>query len=141
MNFDKTKVVCLGQLRNSPIKYMENMPFDWNPDTFTILGMEFNQDLINLMNININNKMPQMLAIMNSWSKRNISPIGRVTVIKTLVLPKITHILMVLPPSQSNLTEELEKRFFKFIWKGKPDQIKRQFSMNRIRDGGINMEN
>ena len=141
MNFDKTKVVCLGNLRNKNMLYMPCMNFEWNPESFTILGVEFNVNLENLMDININKKLPQMIGIMLTWSKRNISPIGRITVLKTLVLSKITHILMALPPSKSKVIDELEKRFFKFIWKGKPDQIKRVLAFNKIEDGGLNMIN
>ena len=139
MNFDKTQVICLGSLRNKQIHYMPNIPIQWNPQTFTLLGIEFNVELKNIMDNNIRLKMAQMRNIMKNWSKRNLTPLGRITVLKTLVLPQITHLLMTLPPSQTDLISNLEKLFFKFIWKGKPDKIKRSLAYNKINDGGMNM--
>lgn len=141
MNFDKTNVICLGQLRNSDLHYMPDLNLHWNPQSFTLLGLEFNADLKNLMDINLKNKMKQMKNIMNSWAKRNLTPLGRITVLKTLVVSKITHILLVLPPAQSKLIEEIEKLFFKFVWKGKPDKLKRVYAYNSIKEGGMNMLN
>lgn len=141
MNFDKTKVVCLGNQIDSGTKYMPHLQFEWNPNTFTLLGTEFNVTLKGLMDLNLQNKMKHMINIMNSWSKRNLTPLGRITVIKSLVISKITHILMALPSTQSKLLVKLEKLFFKFIWKDKPDQMKRISAYQKIQHGGLNILN
>ena len=46
---------------------------------------------------NFHNKFEKMKNVVNDWSFRNLSLIGRTTVIKTLVLPIIIQCLTVLP--------------------------------------------
>ena len=50
-----------------------------------------------------------------SWSKRNISTLGKITVVKSLLIPKITHLLISLPRPDKQMISKLEKILFKFI--------------------------
>lgn len=141
MNFDKTKVINLGESMNNKHIYMPHLPLEWDPDTFTILGIEFNKNLHSLLDLNLNRKMQLMLNIMKSWENRNLTTLGKITVIKTLVISKVTHILMTLPVEQSKTLDQLEKIFLKFIWNGKNDKIKRNTVYKPIPEGGLNMVN
>ena len=140
MNFEKTKVITLGNTRND-IRYMPNLDLEWNPKTFTVLGIEFNKKLQNLLYINLNRKVNEINSLIKVWSKRNLTPLGRITVLKSLIIAKITHIMMTLPPENCKIIDDLEKRFFKFIWGGKPDPIKRSNAYEKASNGGINMIN
>ena len=53
MNFDKTKVVWFGCENPANITFLPHLPFEWNPKTFTILGVEFTTNLENITDINI----------------------------------------------------------------------------------------
>ena len=94
MNFDKTKVVWFGCKDPPNIKYLDQLNFEWNPKTFTLLGVEFTTDLNNIADKNILKKMNEMKIEINQWSKRDLTPFGKVTVIKTLILSKIVHLLI-----------------------------------------------
>ena len=78
---------------------------------------------------------------MKIWTNRNLTPLGRITVLKSLIISKITHILTTLPSENSIIIKEIEKLCFKFVWRGKPDLIKRRRSYNKIKEGGLNMIN
>jgi hypothetical protein len=56
---------------------------------------------------------------------RKLTLLGKVTVIKTLALPKLIHLLTSLPNLKQSLFNDLNKVFFNFIWDGKPEKIKR----------------
>ena len=58
------------------------------------------------------------------WGKRNLTIMGKILIIKTLIPPKFTFLASscVVPKMYIN---EIESCFFRFIWKGKPDKIKR----------------
>ena len=128
MNFDKTKVVWFG-CEHPPEKiYMPHLNFEWNPTSFKVLGVEFTIDLKNITEININNKTTEMIKELNQWSKRDLTPFGKVTVIKTLILSKIVHLLMALPTPSTKTINEINKMFYNFLWNGKPDPIKRSIS-------------
>ena len=52
-------------------------------------------------------------------------PLGKITVRKSLILPKITHLLLNLPDPDDNFLKELNTLLFNFLWGGKTDKIKR----------------
>ena len=139
MNFDKTKVIWFGcQDENKPV-FMPELNFDWNPEKFTLLGVEFTQKLDNISDYNIENKLGEIQRIINSWSKRDITPYGRVTVIKSLLVSKIVHILISLPSPSSKMIKKLDIMFYDFLWDGKPDKIKRKNVKLKVEQGGLGM--
>ena len=75
---------------------------------------------------------------LNSWQHRYLTPIGKITVIKTLILSKFTHLFLSVstPP---HLINTLNKLLFSYIWDGKPDKINRQQICKKISDGGLAM--
>ena len=75
------------------------------------------------------------------WHQRYLTPIGKVAVIKTLALSKLNHLFLALPNPKKELLKKIENMFYKFIWNGKPDKIKRQFLANLHLEGGLNMIN
>jgi hypothetical protein len=43
--------------------------------------------------------------MLQHWKRRILTPIGRVTVVKTLVIPKLNHLFLSLPsPSKETIT-------------------------------------
>lgn len=139
MNFEKTKIIGLGRMRNTQNIYLSNMLFEWNPKKFTFLGIEFNIDLDNLLESNIQNKIVSMQNIINAWKLRNLTTLGKVTIVKSLIISKITHLLTSLPSENTKCLQNVNKLIFSFIWNDKPDQIKRIKTFNRIETGGLNM--
>ena len=137
MNFDKTKVVWFGCEHPNNTVYLPELNFEWNPKSFKILGITFTTDLKNISDINILQKMNSMIFELNLWRKRDLTPFGKVTVIKTLVISKIVHILISLPSPSPKILNELNKLFYDFLWDGKPDKIKRSVSKTKINKGGI----
>ena len=73
------------------------------------------------------------------WSKRTLTPFGKITVIKSLILSQITHILTSLPNPSNNLLKEINKMFYDFLWDKKPDKVKRKIGNLKLIDGGLGM--
>ena len=68
-----------------------------------------------------------MQQSLNSWNRRNISKLGRATIVKSLILSKvvdIVHLLLVQIPPE-NVREKINAIIFKFIWKNKIEKVKR----------------
>ena len=78
-----------------------------------------------------------MKNVVNDWSFRNLSLIGRTTVIKTLVLPIIIQCLTVLPDPPDYIYDQIQNMLISFLWCGKPDKIKRTIIVNNIEEGGL----
>ena len=63
-----------------------NLEVTWNKTgVFKVLGIDYNLQKDNMIIENFHNKLDKMKKVVNDWSFRNLSLIGRTTVIKTLV--------------------------------------------------------
>ena len=56
-----------------------------------------------------------MKKILRKWKKRQITPFGKVAIIKSLVISKIVNLLLNLPDPEENFLQELEKELFNFL--------------------------
>ena len=54
LNAHKTSAIWLGNMRNSPVKFMHHLNIKWNPQRFKILGIWFTNDLKDCAVINMN---------------------------------------------------------------------------------------
>ena len=68
------------------IEIMPEINLDWNPVTFTVLGVVFSTDVLEMVKIYLENKLNEMEKVLNAWSGRNLTPFGRITVIKSVVV-------------------------------------------------------
>ena len=112
MNADKTKVIWFGAPRPPEVKYLKNRNFEWNPEYFTFLGVRFSIHIDNITDDNIQLHMDAMRYEIGQWLKRDLTPFGKITVLKSLVLSKIVYILMTLPNPSRKYLKELEKKCF-----------------------------
>ena len=89
-------------------------------------------------NLNFQEKIEKMRNCLGAWALRRLSLIGKISVIKSLVVPQIIHILS---PLQSNpqIINEINVLFFNFLWNGKGDKIKRDVVIRDYPDGGLKM--
>ena len=69
-------------------------------------------------------KLVSLKKILNIWSSRDISIYGKINIVKTLALSKLTFVCSVLD-TPDGFTEEVNKIIFKFIWKYKQPKIKK----------------
>jgi hypothetical protein len=60
-------------------------------------------------------KIRKIKNILSSWAYRDLTYIGRITVIKTLALPLLVQILTVLPNPPAQVIKEIQDIFYKFI--------------------------
>jgi hypothetical protein len=116
----------------------EKANFVWDPGIFKILGVKFSTDLHNISNINYEDKMLEIQRAIKMWNRRKITPFGKITVIKSMLISKLTHLLISLPDPSEQFINRLEKEFFKFLWDGK-NKIKKSVVCKPYFEGGLRM--
>jgi hypothetical protein len=84
---------------------------------------------------NFTEKVQSVKNKLNLWSYRDLTYIGKVTVIKTLALPILVQCLTVLPNPPDSILNDIEKMLYKFLWNGKKDKIKRSIIINEYEEG------
>ena len=69
--------------------------------------------------------------------RRNLTPLGRTTVFKSLVFSQLNHLFLVLPNPNESVINELRKLMFSFIWNSPIDKIKREVAVQNYDQGGL----
>ena len=125
LNYDKSTAVWIGPLRNCKTKFMPELNFTWNPATLKVLGVIFSTNIQEIVLLNYENKLVEMRKLLNAWARRQLTPFGKITVIKTLALSKLTHAFLNLPDPNETYLDDLNKLclffslfFFPFFWDG-----------------------
>ena len=105
----------------SGLKLCQEFRPDWDQGSIKIIGVIFTPETFYIWDRNselLLNKVENLLSI---WSKRKLTLLGKVTVIKSLALSKFIHLFLALPNPPGQLAKQLEKKFYKFIWNYGPD--------------------
>ena len=139
MNMDKTQVIWIGSRKNSQIRYMPEFNFVWDPGIFKVLGIKFSTDISTIVDINFEGKLNDIQRTLNIWYKRQLTPFGKITVIKTLAMSKIVHLLTNLPDPPTQFMTDLNKMFFTFLWDGKRGKINKSATCSSHESGGLQM--
>ena len=141
VNNDKTQLIWLGSRKNCGIRYMKDKNFQWDPGIFKILGVTFSTKTDDICNLNYSNKLDEIKRIIAKWKKREISPLGKVTVIKTLVIPKLTFLFINIPDPSLKFLKDLDSILFEFLWGHNTHKIKKKVVCQSYENGGIKMCN
>ena len=141
INVEKTKLVWIGRNENSKNDLDIRKNLVWGETTFNLLGITFSTKLDDMIDLNYKPVINNLQKLLQSWNHRYLTPIGKIAVIKTLALPKLNHLFLTLPSPGKTMLKSIEDMFFKFIWSGKPDKIKRSTLTHDFLDGGLRMTN
>ena len=140
MNKERTKVIWIGRKKHSKDKLQISEKLDWGKTDFKLLGITFNVDLNKIPEINLNPILENILTNINNWQARQLTPMGKITLLRTMMISKFIHIFSVLPISESFI-QKLHSIFFKFLWNNKPDKVKRETVCCDYLMGGLKMIN
>ena len=139
INLDKTVIIPLGICKNKHIKLPKELQkLSVNNQAFKTLGIWFSNDQEQMTELNFDRKLKNMEGLMNIWFSRNLTLKGKVTILKILVLPQITHLLSMCFCPHSIL-DQIDKLFFNFLWDKKSHKIKKGTIIAGHRDGGLAM--
>ena len=105
INEEKTKLIWVGSMIGSEIRLCTDRKLDWINEPFTSIGVKFSVYAQDMEGINFLPNLQELKSIFKLWEMRNLTLYGRITVIKTLTLSKLNHLLSSLPtPSHEIIT-------------------------------------
>lgn len=139
-NFDKTQVVWIGAKKYSADSIKTRWKLVWGTTAFKLLGITFDVDLDKVIDTNYTDRIAQLKNFVKLWRRRFLTPLGKITVIKSLMLPKITHLLMALPNPKSEILDYINGILFDFLWQGRV-KIKQSVVVKQYFQGGLKMIN
>lgn len=85
INTSKTKIVWIGSKKNSDqVFHHTRWKLYWGSTSFNSLGFQFSVELSEIIDISFGIQIPKIIALMEQWKRRTLTPIGRVTANKSL---------------------------------------------------------
>ena len=72
--------------------------------------------------LNYDEKLEKVKEILNCWKYRRLTLLGKITVLKSLVVSQLVYLLSPLR-SNNKILHELNDLFYSFLWNGKNDKI------------------
>ena len=140
VNFGKTHAVWIGLNKCSTESIKTRWKLSWGKIDFKLLGIIFHVNLDQMQRINYTDKIQKISSLIKLWKRRYLTPLGKITVIKTLLLPLLNHLFISIPNPNDQILTELNKIFFEFLWEG-PAKIKQNVVVKQYCEGGIKMIN
>ena len=114
INVDKTRALWIGSSCGSLETLCEEFALDWSQDLLNILGVTFSPLVFNIWVLNSQEILLIIKNIRNHWSKRKLTLLGRIIIIKSLAVSKFVHLFISLPAPPNELISELENYFINF---------------------------
>ena len=143
LNLNISKSVCMPFGFNH--RYSEAIEGIQQVDKVKLLGVFFSSK-VSACNMEENwiDKIDKIEKIIRNWSRRNISIMGKIHILKVFGISTLVHIMqsITLPPK---IISSINRIFFKFIWKKKYnnrkafEKVKRRTMCASYSTGGLNM--
>ena len=138
INYEKTEALWIGSQKDRDFSIPSSKPITWARGKVYSLGVLFSTSEINESSINFREKIEKMKKIMSSWSARNLTLLGKIALLKSLVVSQIVYLLSSLP-SPPGVIKEINCLLYDFLWDSKGDKIKRTETINEYNKGGLKM--
>ena len=138
LNYKKTEALWIGANAGSEEKLCPENDLRWMSDKVKTLGVWLSTDPEIMLKANYEEKITKLKASLGCWELRRLSLLGKITVLKSLIVSQLTYILSPLLTNQCAI-HEVNTLFFKFLWDGKGDKIKRDIMISEYEDGGLKM--
>ena len=133
------EIIALGQMKLDFQAFPKDLTnLHINKGTFKTLGVWFSKGHNESAHLNYDDRLDKIKMILQIWRQRSLSWKGRIMIIKTLILPQVTHLFGMTYTPQTFL-DQLDKLIFSFLWGDKPHRIKRETIIAMIEDGGLKM--
>ena len=135
INLDKTVAYLLGPM--SPPKVKEpTFGLTWKSLPINLLGITITTDEEYSYKENFSNRIDNMETLTKIWCTRNLSLKGKLTVINSLLIPKLVYPATILNTPKKVITR-VEQILSKFLWNWKKPKIKKDLLIRNIKNGGI----
>ena len=123
LNPEKCSVLKIGTWRNSEAKCYTLKKLFWSPGPIKILGIWIHLDTDLMYKENFCKKLNKIDGILNNWSQRGLSLIGKITVVNHLINTLFIHTLTALLVHNEDFFVQYKKKILQFLWGTGPHKI------------------
>ena len=135
---DKKKALWIGtSIENNKILLL-GKELKWPKDKVKSPALWISTDPELSASLNYNEKLEKVKEILKCWKYHRLTLLGKITVIKSLVVSQLVYLLS---PLRSNykVLNGINDLLYSFLLIGKGDKIKRKVMINNFGVGGLKM--
>ena len=86
--------------------------------------------------LNYDKRVVKIRDILRNWNKRSLTPVGRNTIIQSLIISQLNHLFITLPNPSEQFMKEFGSLINNYIWDGPTNKIKHQVCIKNYHEGG-----
>ena len=139
LNLNKTEIIPIGTSKNKKIEiptHLSQIKIKHGP--FKALGVWFADTQETITMLNFDDRIKNMETTINIWKSRSLSLKGKITIIKTLILPQV-QFLFSMVYVEDKIISRIEKILYSFIWNNNVHRIKKSTLIAPVELGGLGM--
>ena len=121
----KTKIIKIGIWGVNRPTFFHDLNIEWT-QKFDCLGIVYDIDKMEY----ISDLIIEILKIVALWNSIYLTLFGKVSIVKSLLTSRFTHVLLSLPTPSSKAFLALENIFNNFIWNKKQNKIQKRNNGN-----------
>ena len=137
MSYEKTVVYRIGSLKHADAQLYTIDQVRWTNEDINVLGVTIAHEEVTQKNYS--KIVEKARQILNSWTNRGLSLMGKVQVVNTLVASLLVYKMMVLPTIPKNIVKSLDNVIREFLWNKKKAKIAYKILQNRKEQGGLGL--
>ena len=135
-NFTKCEIAGIGSKKGVKVAVCGMNCIDLTKNTLKILGIHFSYNKKLKSENNFLKTITKIEQVLKLWRKRNLSLEGKITIFKTLAIPKIVYLAM-MNPVPKDICDEIQKIQKDFIWNYTTPKVKHNTLINNFDKGGL----
>jgi hypothetical protein len=136
LNINKTEILPIGTTIKEEISKRYKR---YVKDALEYLGCTIYENQERTTEANIVKAMSNIENTINKWKNRKTTLSGKISIIKSLLLPQLTYVLSIIASPNEKKIKEINKLFFDFLNSGGSEKIKRKVLIGGYGTGGYKM--
>ena len=138
VSYDKTTLYRIGSLAKSDARLITPKGVNWSNDFINTLGVTISADK-RVMKSNFSMVIAKMKTVANMWYYRNLTLLGKVLLINSLMSSLFVYKMQVLPLISDQEIHEIEAIMKEFLWKGRKEKISLSILKAGKYEGGVGL--
>lgn len=127
---------------NERLQPIIDTPFATTEEGFTYLGIKISPDVKQTVSLNYDPLVARVREMLNRWTRMPISMIGRINIIKMMILPKFLYLFQSLPlPLPDTFFHNINNMLKQFIWNDKKARLQLRLLYLPYERGGLRLPN